>query len=61
MFEFDRELFISKVYEKALRGSLKNTVENMRREQQQPYVILPRKKETGISLLSVISKSMLEN
>jgi guanine nucleotide-binding protein G(i) subunit alpha len=40
MFEFDRELFISKVYEKALRGSLKNTVENMRREQQQPYVII---------------------
>ncbi|CZR66446.1 uncharacterized protein PAC_16347 [Phialocephala subalpina] len=38
MFEFDRELFISKVYEKALRGSLKDTVENMRREQQQPYV-----------------------
>lgn len=40
MFEFDRELFISKVYEKALRGSLKDTVENMRREQQQPYVIV---------------------
>jgi hypothetical protein len=38
MFEFDRELFISKVYEKALRGSLKDTVENMRREHQQPRV-----------------------
>jgi hypothetical protein len=38
MFEFDRELFISKVYEKALRGSLKDTVENMRREQQKPYL-----------------------
>jgi guanine nucleotide-binding protein G(i) subunit alpha len=33
MFEFDRELFISKVYAKVLRGSLKATVENMRREQ----------------------------
>jgi guanine nucleotide-binding protein G(i) subunit alpha len=33
MFEFDRELFISKVYEKALLGSLKSTVEKMRREQ----------------------------
>ena len=38
MFEFDRELFISKVYEKALRSSLKDTVDNMRRENQQPYV-----------------------
>ncbi len=28
------------MYEKALRGSLKDTVENMRREQQQPYVIV---------------------
>ncbi len=35
IFEFDRELFISKVYEKALRGSLKDTVENIRREQLQ--------------------------
>jgi guanine nucleotide-binding protein G(i) subunit alpha len=36
IFEFDRELFTSKVYEKVFRGSLKDTVENMRREQQQP-------------------------
>ncbi|OBT50402.1 hypothetical protein VE04_09602 [Pseudogymnoascus sp. 24MN13] len=32
MFEFDRELFVSKVYEKALRGSLKDTVENIRQQ-----------------------------
>lgn len=38
IFEFDRELFISKVYEKALRGSLKDTVKSMRREQVQPCV-----------------------
>lgn len=40
IFEFDRELFISKVYEKVLQGSLKDTVENMRPEQEQPYVIV---------------------
>lgn len=39
IFEFDRELFISRVYEKVLRGSLKDTVGNMRREQPQPYVV----------------------
>ena len=44
MFEFDRELFISKVYEKALRGSLKDTVENMRREQQKPYLGTPEER-----------------
>jgi len=38
-FTIDRELFVSKVYEKALRGSLKDTVEKMRREQQQPHVV----------------------
>lgn len=38
-FEFDRELFISKVYEKALRGSMKDTVENIRRVQQQSYLL----------------------
>lgn len=40
MFEFDRELFISKVYEKALRGSLKDTVKMIRRERGQPYVVV---------------------
>jgi guanine nucleotide-binding protein G(i) subunit alpha len=38
MFEFDRELFVSKVYEKALRGSLKDTVENIRQKQQRSDV-----------------------
>jgi hypothetical protein len=31
LFEFDRELFVTKVYEKALQSSLKDTVENLRR------------------------------
>jgi hypothetical protein len=34
-FEFDRESFISKVYEKALRGFSKDIVEKLRREQPQ--------------------------
>lgn len=42
MFEFDRELFVSKVYEKALRGSLKDTVENMRQKQQRSDVRVSR-------------------
>jgi guanine nucleotide-binding protein G(i) subunit alpha len=42
MFEFDRELFISKVYEKALRGSLKDTVENIRQKQLRPDVSVSR-------------------
>jgi len=33
VFEFDRELFVSKVYEIALRSSLKDTVENLRRHE----------------------------
>ena len=37
-FEFGREHFISKVYEKALRGSCKDIVENLRREQSKPRV-----------------------
>jgi hypothetical protein len=32
VFNFDRELFVSKVYERALRNSLKDTVENLRRQ-----------------------------
>ncbi|RDL42542.1 Uncharacterized protein BP5553_02521 [Venustampulla echinocandica] len=51
MFEFDRELFISKVYEKALRGSLKDTVENMRREAEQPYVIATPEERTTNKLI----------
>lgn len=43
MFEFDRELFISKVYEKALRGSLKDTVENIRQKQQRPSMRVSQK------------------
>lgn len=38
IFELDREFFISKVYEKALRGSLKDAVKHIRREQVQPCV-----------------------
>ncbi|OBT78646.1 hypothetical protein VF21_02237 [Pseudogymnoascus sp. 05NY08] len=42
MFEFDRELFVSKVYEKVLLGSLKDTVENIRQKQQRPGVMVSR-------------------
>lgn len=42
MFEFDRELFVSKVYEKALRASLKDTVENIRQKQQRSGVRVSR-------------------
>ncbi|OBT69586.1 hypothetical protein VE03_00846 [Pseudogymnoascus sp. 23342-1-I1] len=49
MFEFDRELFVSKVYEKALRGSLKDTVENIRQKQHQPDVSVSRnERDRGI-------------
>ena len=37
IFDFDRELFISKPYEKALQKSLKDTVQNLRQEQRPEY------------------------
>jgi guanine nucleotide-binding protein G(i) subunit alpha len=36
VFDFDRELFISKVYERALKNSLKDTVENLKRPRVVP-------------------------
>ncbi|KAF4624195.1 hypothetical protein G7Y89_g13977 [Cudoniella acicularis] len=35
VFHFDRELFLSRVYEKALLSSMKDTVENLRRQQSE--------------------------
>jgi hypothetical protein len=45
MFEFDRELFTSRVYEKALRGSLKDAIGKVRREQEQPNIIVTKKEK----------------
>lgn len=45
MFEFDRELFTSRVYEMALRSSLKDAIGKVRREQEQPNIIVTKKEK----------------
>jgi guanine nucleotide-binding protein subunit alpha len=56
VFDFDRELFISKVYERALQNSLRDTVKNLRQQQPQikePQIkrprLVPTAKEIGRS------------
>jgi guanine nucleotide-binding protein G(i) subunit alpha len=48
VFKFDRELFVSKVYEKALRGYLKSIAGNKRQEQQQHFNMFTREEQDKI-------------
>jgi guanine nucleotide-binding protein G(i) subunit alpha len=59
---FDRELFISRVYERALKGSLKDTVEVLRQQKSRresvpyPYPVSVEEKQRSVDIDRMIHK-----
>jgi hypothetical protein len=59
LFEFDRELFVTKVYEKVLQSSLKDNIENLRRPSTPRLRVEPTPQE--IKRTAIIDQKLKED